>query len=459
MNCIVICCDSFRNDLLDRPDVDLPNLRSLSSRGTRFTNAFAEGLPTIQARRSMFTGRRTFPWDIPMGSRGLWPPLPGWHRIPDEQTTLAETLVEAGYTTGLVADTYHMFKPTQNFTRGFCSWNFIRGQEGDPLRSGPLSAIDISPYLPEGSIDPAANRSLIQYLLNMLDRKTEEDYLTAKVFQKASVWLEENRENLPFFLWIDSFAPHEFWDPPRRFADRYYRARASKDYIVPQRINDIDPDEDAIRRTEALYLGYATFVDEWIGRFLQTVDNLDIRDDTLLIFTSDHGTELWDRGRFGKHAMRPYRYNTQVPLVVVDPGTAPKTDDRLIQHIDFMPMILDRLAVKAPPDLDGNANGCATGKIITAWHETVAVRSDRWTVVLDSTDPNGRREVYDRIADPDETENVAQQVPAIFEEFAGFVERELGTVLPIPMAHIGDSRQVPPYIYSEARKRFRGNAR
>ena len=78
----------------------------------------------------------------------------------------------------------------------------------------PLSAIDLSPYLPDGGNDPTRWPTLTQYLLNMLYRHTEEDYLPARVFRRAASWLEENRENAPWFLWIYSFAPHERWYPP-----------------------------------------------------------------------------------------------------------------------------------------------------------------------------------------------------------------------------------------------------
>jgi len=222
MNVVVICCDTYRYDMINHPVVRTPNIDRLAREGITFTNAFAEGLPTIQARRTCFTVIRSFPWRFEMDSRGLHPAIPGWHRIPDEQLTLAEYLLERGVVTGLVADTYHMFKPTQNFTRGFCCWRFIRGQEGDALRSGPISKVDVSQYLPAGKEDLAGNWSLVQYLLNMLDREREEDYLTARLFRDACTWLEENQDNSPWMLWIDSFAPHERWDPPMEFADAYY---------------------------------------------------------------------------------------------------------------------------------------------------------------------------------------------------------------------------------------------
>src|SRR5437762_2667582 len=106
-----------------------------------------------------------------------------------------------------------------NFTRGFISHDYIRGQEMDRVRSGPLSKIDLRPHLHPDEKDLKRHTGLTQYLLNMLDRKSEEDYLAPRVFRSAERWIDDNTEQKPFFLWIESLTPHEFWDPPKQFAD------------------------------------------------------------------------------------------------------------------------------------------------------------------------------------------------------------------------------------------------
>ena len=453
MNCVVICCDTFRYDMIGHPEVRVPNLDRLVKQGITFTNAFAEGLPTIQARRTAFTGIRSFPWRFEMGGRGLTPAIPGWHRIPDEQTTLSEFLLENSVVTGLVGDTYHMFKPTQNFTRGFCSWNFIRGQEGDPVRSGPLSAIDVSPYHPEGKNDLELWPTLTQYLLNMLDRQTEEDYLTPRVFRAASTWLEENRENAPWFLWVDSFAPHERWDPPMEFADAYYTTDKSRNYIQPQLINKANLSEAEIKRTRALYYGYVSFVDKWFGVFLDKLEQMGLLADTAVIFSSDHGTELWDQGRFGKGGDRMYGYNTRIPLIVRLPGGegGGSSRDDFVQHQDFFPAICGLMGIQPEAELglDGrdflDPAAKAPEKVIIAWGRNVSVRDKNWNLVLDSTRQSDRYGLYDLAQDPQERNNVYDEHPEIVNEFTGFLEDTLGP-LPYEIKHTGDSRQAPPLV-------------
>ena len=468
MNCVVICCDTFRHDMIHHPVVKTPSLDRLAAEGVLFTNAFAEGLPTIQARRTCFTGVRSFPWRFEVGSRGLTPAIAGWHRMLDDQTTLSEHLLEqGGVCTGLVADTYHMFKPTQNFWRGFCSWNFIRGQEGDPVRSGPLSKVDVSPYHPEGINDLTCWPTLTQYLLNMLDRETEEDYLPARVFRAGCTWLEENRENDPWFLWIDSFAPHERWDPPFEFADAYFKTDKSRNYIQPQLFNRIeDPTIDEIERTRALYYGYVTFVDKWIGVFLTKLEQLGYLENTAVVFTSDHGTELMDRDKFGKGGDRLYRYNSGIPLIVRMPGgrDGGTVREDFVQHQDLFPTICGLMGCEPGDDLglDGrDVLDDATSepeKIVTAWSGNVSVRDHRWNLFIDSTGKDQPRELYDLTADPDETENVYDDHPEVVKEFTAWLEGLLGP-LPYEIRHTGDRRQAPPLLVSFRKKAGEGGGK
>ncbi|MDA0748102.1 MAG: sulfatase-like hydrolase/transferase [bacterium] len=179
MNLVVICVDTFRADIVGERKklsyVKTPHLDTLAAESVVFDRCFAEGLPTIPVRRCVFTGKRSFPWRYETPNEGLQPAGSGWHPIPHELDTLAERLHDAGYATGLVSDVYHMFKPTMNFTRGFLSWKFIRGQENDGYRLGPFSRINLEAHTPDGEADPARHPTVAQYLLNMLDRKEGEE--------------------------------------------------------------------------------------------------------------------------------------------------------------------------------------------------------------------------------------------------------------------------------------------
>ena len=419
MNVVLICLDTFRADCLAalgrNQVIRTPNLDALAADGIVFENAVGEAQPTIQFRRGLATGIRAFPWRHRYDTRGLWPTPRGWHKIPPEYDTLAEVLLENGYLTGLVADTYHMFKPTQNYTRGFTSFEFVRGQESDTYRTGPLSAIDIDRYCKPGR-DP--HPVLVQYLLNMQDRRSEEDYLPAQVFSRATRYLADNKDNGPFFLWIDSFDPHEPWDPPTRFADAYDSTwTESWEPIFGWR----NPDEAERRRATALYYGECTFVDELIGRFLGELDRLGLADDTLVAVVSDHGTELWDHGAMGKGAHAAvHRHNTEILCMLRYPGSAKRgaRSPALVQNHDLMPTILGLLGIDYAPRADAELYGTELGPLlrgevddvrthaVTGGFDRVAVRSRRYSYSVQFEIDDGAEFLFDLENDPGETTNL-----------------------------------------------------
>ena len=441
MNLVLICLDTFRADCVAAAGrnsvIQTPNMDAFAREGIIFDNAFGEGQPTIEYRRALVTGMRTFPWRYDYDTRGLWPNARGWHKIPPEQDTLAEILLENGYTTGFYADTYHMFKPTQNFTRGFASWEFIRGQETDNYRSGPLDAIDLSKFTRPGIGGGHAAGVLVQYLLNMQDRKTEEDWTSAETFLKAIRFLEDNRGNEPFFLWIDSFDPHEPWDPPTRFADVY-----DPDWDEPwEPIHGWGNADDKLKaRAKALYYGECTFVDLWVGRLLEKLDDLKLADDTLVIITSDHGTELWDHDAVGKgkHGCR-YRHNNEILFLMRTPSGehAGKRVDAFVQNHDILPTALAMMGVEHKPVDGENIYPLVTGEkdsvrdlCITGWTQRASVRTSGYNYSVDFEAEQPDEHVFKLDDDPDEMSNVAAESGDVCAEYRGKLEDFLGQKLP-----------------------------
>ena len=109
--------------------LETPNLDRFAQQATVFTDAYAEVMPTITIRRTLYTGRRGIPaYYFPQHENVQ---LPGWHPLYHEDVTLSETLLEAGYINTLISSLYHQFKPGRNFHRGFQTWQWIRGLEYD----------------------------------------------------------------------------------------------------------------------------------------------------------------------------------------------------------------------------------------------------------------------------------------------------------------------------------------
>ena len=106
------------------------------------------------------------------------------------------------------------------------------------------------------------------------------------------------------------------------------------------------PTEDERNRIEALYLGEVTFVDKWVGVLLDKIEALEIRDETLVVVMSDHGTQLRDHGSFGKGANKLHPFNTQLNLMIRHPdGPHDKDISAFVQNHDLMPTLLNLLDI------------------------------------------------------------------------------------------------------------------
>lgn len=466
MNIICICLDTFRADIIGPgrkySHAHTPNLDAFHADSIRFNRAFGEGQPTLQVRRGLFTGMRSFPWRYNFDRRGHWHHAPGWHKIPPEQDTIAEILLDQGYLTAMIADTYHMFKPTMNFSRGFAHLDFVRGQESDNWKSGDPSSVagQLSKHVRE-PVNWPRHLGLVNYLLNQRHRESKDDYSCARVFGSASDWLLENQSASPFFLWIDSFDPHEPWDPPAGYADKYCPDYHGSDFITPQAAYEHDtPTYIELRRIEALYLGEVTYVDECFGRFLNTVEDLNLGDDTMVIILSDHGTQLMDHGKFGKGPDELHPFNTQLNLMMRVPDAPRNLDvNALVQNHDLMPTLLGRLGVPCDWTDGRDFWPVVTGEratirdhIVTGWSGfttgnatgRASVRDDRWNycTAVGYEDEEGD-ELFDVLNDPDEIHNVQHQHPQVVSDSRAAIEAVIGQRLPGRMVEVCDPAPGP----------------
>ena len=477
LNVIAVCLDTFRADIIGPAaplaHVDTPHLDAFAADAVVFERAFGEGQPTLQTRRSYFTGRRSFPWRYNFDRRGLWHHNPGWHKIPPEQDTLAELLLARGYYTGLIADTYHMFKPTTNFSRGFVSYDFLRGQESDNWQ--PIDPEEAVSALAPHVRDPEQWRrygTLVQYLANQRGRRGEEDYQCARVFRRAAEWLEQARRNRPFFLWVDSFDPHEPWDPPRAYADRYFNGDGTGDgtgdrtgggpwrgldFILPGAGGGLSPEER--ERVRALYFGEVTFVDRWVGHLLRAVEAQGLTGDTVVLLLSDHGTEVGDHGRFGKGAGHMHPYNTRINFMLRHPQGPRGLHLRpFVQTHDLLPTLLSLLELPPAPCEGQDAwrfvrDPRAPGRdhIVSGWADfsggvtggRAAVRTDEWNYVVTCHAQEPGPELYHLASDPREDRNVVAEHPEVAARLRAHVEALVGQRLPVRFQENADPGPSP----------------
>lgn len=420
-NLIVIMLDSFRQDHLGayhggRPVFQgiapcrTPNLDRFAAQSVLFEHAYPEAFPTIPVRTALMTGQRTLPFRR-------------WQPLEPTDVTVAELLRRHDFVNGLISDTYHYRAPGMNFHRGFHAYQWVRGQEYDPYDSGPVQR-RLEEYVNENY--PALWRGRIaQFLANTNAFLEDADWFAPQVVSLACRWLERNRTHRNVFLWVDSFDPHEPWDPPPAFdhyTDPNFKGRR---LILPMGgLAREWANDDEIRHIQGLYAGEAASVDAALGPLFETLERLGYYDDSIILLLADHGHPLADHGKFLKGADRMYSELLNVPFLLRLPGgrRGGTRVQAMVQYHDVLPTLLDLMGLANESEdmhgrsfrsvLEGDADTFRQ-TVITGYHEGAdrAIREHRdgrrWSLILR---PEGEPdELYDLDADPRERTNLIDQ--------------------------------------------------
>lgn len=461
MNLIWIVADTFRADHLGcygSSWVKTPNLDALAARSTVFEEHHAASFPTVPARADFLTGLWTFTYRS-------WEPMSLAERL------LPEVLGEAGYRTVGVADT--PFYTTNGFhlDRGFNTFTQLLSQ---------IQETDFGQSQGQGNVLP-------------FRRDTEFDYSAPQTMTLAEKYLEKIHDE-PFFLLVDTWDPHEPWDPPAWYVKQYlpdFEGGAFQppyDYLSGAGMTDRE-----LEVGRASYAGMITMVDRWIGRLLDRVQTLGIADDTAIVFTSDHGFLVGEHDQCGKMIRRQidppiidelgqprdslwarsvlYRELTHVPLIVHVPGTKPSRVDGLTSAVDIMPTVVELLTGKPAvgvhgrsllPLVRGDADATGRDLVVTSvalqdspgqparlvdglvrevWeHLPATITTADWTLVY--AVPGEPVELYHMPTDPDQEHDVAPEHPDVvadlvaryisFLETAGTAAQYVDARRPLP---------------------------
>ncbi|MCQ6563820.1 sulfatase-like hydrolase/transferase [Paenibacillus mendelii] len=366
MNSIVIVCDTLRRDhcgpyhngrplnqvvSAEQPDwvIPTPNMDRLAQRGIVFDNAYCGSTPCMPARRDIYTGRYEFL------ERG-WGPLEDDDLDLPRQisgppnSSLNKQLDNGNPVSYFITDHFHMWEQgAGNYHMGYTGFEFIRGHEADAWRTDPVEF-----PCPESE----KNTKLERHFRNVhLTRKSEEDYFCAQIFSKAADWLEANHTHDDFYLHLDCFDPHEPWDPPEEYVKMFDPRGYDVDRFIPQAPYDEwnkHMTEQQKNHVQACYAANVVLVDKWLGKLLDKMDELDLWSNTMLIFTTDHGTYNGDHGRTGKLQTHQYDAVAHIPFIVAYPGGEQGVRrDQLVQLVDIYPTVLRAAGKPCPPDRHG----------------------------------------------------------------------------------------------------------
>lgn len=471
-NILFIMVDEMRWDAMGcehHPVVSTPNLDRLARQGTRFSNAYTVAPVCCPSRASVFSGRYAQVHGVTINetaaNRG--------------EIFLPSILRYYGYHTAISGKLH--YRP-ERFDYGFDQfWSFTS--------EGPTPALGFQAYLKQkhGSPakwpivpgtcpwpDDALGRDVGMF------RYPEEDFETDWITSRSLDYLRGRKDNpQPWFLFTSYLKPHSPSVEPKPYYERY-DPRELPIPRLPANIKEIRAalkgrdrrrfidDEQMLRMMSALYYGAITHVDNHVGTLLAELERLGMADNTLVLFTADHGNMLGDRGRMFKGVM--YEGSSHVPLIwrgVKDAGeNHGGVESKIIENTDLMPTLLESVDLPVPERIQGRSflNLMRGGD--PGWRDrcyaqlaTAMVRTPRWKFIDNSQSLSRDFELYDMRNDPKEERNAASDAKHrdLVEDF----KRQLTawrSDKPAPVKIAGMSTPEYALITDEERGSLRQNA-
>ena len=369
-NFIVVTTDQQRYDSLGVTGNDIvrtPTIDALARRGTLFTHAYTQNPVCIPSRACLHTGRYCHQHGVQYMESEIdtTPHLPPW------ETTFMERLQRAGYRTGAVGK-IHMVQTKGYHETELCGgkgarWTQQIGMDIGPAPLGQAYARWLESKRPGAYEEIYEQRRRPEYKAQrgaIVNTLAEDEYVDYWIGESATEFIGRRDGAEPWFLWVGFCGPHGPADPPRRYAEMYDidQMPVSPTYLcdcadkpefmrrsgLPATIS-----EDArtmLQRWYAYYCAEMTFIDDMMARILAQLRTSGFADNTIVVFTSDHGEMLGDLGRFGKGNF--LQQVIRMPTIVALPdGPAVSTYDGVVENFRIGPTVLDYAEVQAPPEM------------------------------------------------------------------------------------------------------------
>lgn len=365
-NIVLVCVDQWRGDALGcegHPTVMTPHLDQLAAEGTRFARAYAATPSCIPARASLYTG-------LSQTSTGKVGYADGVAF--DYPVTIAATFTKSGYQTQAIGK-LHVFPERSQigFQNVLLHDGYLHFARKKPRDIGLVD--DYLPWLREKTGDPRAD-----YFDNGLNcnsqvarpwDKEEALHPSTWIVTEAQDFLRRRDTRKPFFLYLGFHRPHPPYDPPSWAFDQYLHESMPDPPVGDWAAEVLGPLDDswradpsvatlsprALQRARSGYFGHISHIDLLLNRFLETLAEYGLRQDTVICFVSDHGELLGDHNAFRK--VLPYEGSTRIPFLLQGPGIPRRTvvGEAVAELRDVMPTLLDAAGLAIPAGLDGHS--------------------------------------------------------------------------------------------------------
>ncbi len=461
INILFLMDDQHRGDCIGAAGadwVDTPNLDRLASEGALFSKAYSSLPSCLPARTSLLTGKS--PW-----AHGVLCYAP---MAPEYVSEKPSIFTKAGYRTHSVGKT-HFGAPKHGYE------TVIREEAWRGVTKEKFEC-DYRKWFKENHPDKQVDTTGLHYTDHRARAFIYDDDLhpTNWTAQRGIDFLESYDEERPWFLKVSFKRPHPPFDPPKRLLEKYN----AMDFPMPKvgawaekafgkftgRLEEMNnaprgnfPKED-IHQSRAAYYAAITHVDEQVGRVIEALKKRGELENTLILFTADHGDMMGDNHLWRK--TYAYEGSARVPMIVrwpeslgsVADAKRGQVIDRLVELRDVLPTFLDAADIPKHPDMDGMSMlGLVRGKtdtwrtVLDLEHGTCYWKENAWVALTDGRYKyiyftlTGQKQLFDVEKDPGELHDLAPQ-PAHAELLSAWRKRmtEHLSVRGEPWVHNGD---------------------
>ncbi len=391
-NIVIIMADEIRQDVVMHTypvDVPLPNLDRLRREGVTLANCFCQTPTCCPSRGSFVTGK--YPHQLGLWNHGCV--------LPPEERTLGHHFAAHGYDAVAIGKTHGMCPGFRSITYD------LRATMGSTNHGYNVTDDDCVGVF-EGPEDAFC------------------DFVACRQFDE---YLDGRRVDRPFLTHIGIYSPHPPLYPPRRFAESVDwrtinlppvweeepRTKPEKQAVPRGRWEKLS--DESRKKVIATALGMSMLVDDCVGRVVQSLESRGLLENTILVFTSDHGDLMGAHGILGKF-LNHYEEALRVPMILRLPGGqhAGLRRDELTEMLDLYPTLCGLSAVPLPdqphtpagrslvPLFDGDV-ATARDFAFSQIEHAYMVRTAEWKLVYHTAD---RSELYHLAADPGERVNL-----------------------------------------------------
>jgi iduronate 2-sulfatase len=421
-NVLFISVDDMNNDLgcYGSRVVKSPNIDKLAARGVRFDRAYCQFPLCSPSRSSIMTGLRpdqTRVFDLQYHFRTGLPDV----------VTMSQLFMNNGYYAARVGKIYHYGNPGQIGTDGLDdapSWKEVFNPAG--VDKTELES-KVTNFIPQ-------RKGLGSTLAFYADPSGgDEDHTDGMVATKA-IQLIEQHKGEAFFLAVGFYKPHCPYIAPKKYFDLYPLEKIdafpdpAADFrkgVPAASLTSTNPwpnyelSSDKLRLAKQAYYATISFVDAQIGRVLDALDKNGLRENTIVVFWSDHGYSLGERGLWMKQNC--FEESARVPLIIAAPRIKPMgqpVSQRLVELVDVYPTLADLAGLKPPANLAGASLRPLLGtpdaprdrpaftQVQRQGFPGHSVRTPRWRYTEWDGGERGV-ELYDHNSDPAELKNIA----------------------------------------------------